>query len=175
MKTPFQIWLLTSLMCLLCLSKLAAQSEVSNHFDVSAGLSTTDNLNVGVRYNFGQNSVALNAGGYLAISGSWLVSSSFSYYRHLWGHSKHTLVFPWYIKAAVHFYYSESELTPGNFSDTRQAGVRFYVGRDFNITSRLNFSTAVGPVVIFFGEWYGDQRLKPHVLPGMDISIFYRL
>src|SRR5437870_466990 len=138
MKTPFQTWLLTLLMCLLCLSKLAAQPAISHHFDVSAGLSTTDAVNVGVRYVFGQNNVGLNAGGGLASGGFWQVTSSFSYYRHLWGHSKHTLVFPWYVKAAVHFNYSESELTPGNVSDTRQAGVRLYAGRDFNLTPRLN-------------------------------------
>jgi hypothetical protein len=175
MKTLFQTWLLASLICSLCLSNLVAQSGISNHFDVSAGLSTTDAFNVGLRYNFGQNNVALNAGGGLPSSSFWQVASSFSYYRHLWGHSKHTLVLPWYIKTAVHFNYSESELTPANFSDTRQAGFRFYAGRDFNLTSRLIFSPAVGPALIFFEEFYGNQRVKPHVQPGIDISLFYRL
>jgi hypothetical protein len=162
------------MMCLFCLSNVVAQSVISPHFDINAGLSTTDAINVGLRYNFAQNSVALNAGGGLASNGFWQVASSFSYYRHLWGHSKHTEVFPWYVKAAVHINYSESELTPGNVSNTRQAGVRLYMGRDFNLTSRLNISTAVGPILMFLDQFYGTQ-LKPSVQPGMDISIFYRL
>jgi hypothetical protein len=173
-KTLFQKWLLTSMLCLLCLSELVAQSSTPHHFDVSAGLSATDAFNVGLRYNFEQNGVALNAGGSLS-SGSWQVTSSLSYYRHLWGHSKHTAVFPWYIKSAVHFSYSKSEVTPGNLSDTRQAGVRLYAGRDFNLTSRLNFSTAIGPVFMLFDEFYGNQRVKPHAQPGLDISMFYKL
>jgi hypothetical protein len=174
MKTLFQTWCLTSLIYMPFLQSAIAQPGITNQFDFNIGLSITDGINLGLRDSFGQNQIGVNLGGGLPHDGFWQVISSVSYYRHLWGHSKHTQIMPWYIKSAVHFNYSESELTHGNFSDTRNAGVRLYMGRDFNLSSQLGFSTAIGPAFIFFDEFYGDQKVKPHTLAGLDLMIFYR-
>lgn len=175
MKTLLQTSGLTAVIWLLCSLYSNGQSNLSNGYDFNAGLSSTDALNIGLRYGFGQNNIGINLGGDLPARGFFHVVTSASYYRHLWGRSKHTAVMPWYIKGAVHFNYSESELTPGNFSDTRNAGARVYLGRDFNLSSRLGFSTALGPILIFFNELYGNQRMKPHWTIGMDLMAFYRL
>lgn len=172
MKTLIQTWLLSIVFPTLSSS---AQPGVPNHFDFSAGLSSTEAINVGLRYGFGQNSVGVSFGSGLPTRGFWQAISSVSYYRHLWGHSKHTLVLPWYIKGALHYSYSEVELTSGNFTHTRQAGIRVFAGHDFNLTSRVNFSMATGPIHIFLDEFYNNKKLKPHFLPGMDVVIFYRL
>jgi hypothetical protein len=175
MKLLFRTWFLTSLIFLLCLGVAFAQPEKTNHYDFNAGLSSTDATNFGARNSFGQNDIGVNIGGTLPTKGFFQVISSISYYRHLWGHSKHTGIMPWYCKAAVHFHYSESELTPGNFSHTRSAGVRLYMGRDFNLSPRLALSSSLGPIFIFFDEFYGRQRVKPHTEGGLDLMIFYRL
>lgn len=174
MKTLVQIWLSASVMYSLSLVNLVAQPGITNHFDISAGLSTTEAINIGVRYNFGQNSIGLNAG-MLPTSRSWRFISSFSYYRHFWGYSNRNVVWTGYLKAAGHYTYSNAEFTQGNISIKRVAGARLYAGHDFNLTSRLNFSTALGPMLVFFDYPYGTQRRKHRLLAGMDLSIFYRL
>lgn len=173
MKTLFQLWYFALLISLSVTTSLTAQP--TKYYDVNASLSITDAFNVGFRYGFGQNNIGVNLGGALPRGGFWLVIPSVSYYRHLWGHSKFTDVMPWYIKGAVHFLYSESELTRGNTSATRHTGARVYMGRNFNITPRLTFSSAIGPVYIFLNEYYGNQRVEPRVVPGLDLMIFYRL
>lgn len=175
MKTLFQTWLLTSFLYSLTSAKLIAQPALSNHFDLNIGLSTAEALNIGTRYNFGQNSIGVNVGGGLPSIGAWQIIPSLSYYRHLWGHSRHTLILPWYMKAAVQYEYFESELTRGNTSSGRSAGARLYLGRDFNITPRLNFSTALGPMLFLLEDYYGHRVPKPRLVPGMDLSIFYKL
>src|SRR5689334_7604480 len=121
MKTLIHIWLLTSLMYLPILPCMAQQSKALNHFDANIGLSTADATNVGVRYNFKQNSIGINIGGGIPSRQAWQIISSVSVYRHLWGNSKFTEVMPWYLKAGVHFDYSESHLTPGRTQAVRQA------------------------------------------------------
>lgn len=175
MKTLLQVSSFTAVICLLCLLHVNGQSGLTPGYDFNVGLSSTDALNFGLRYGFGQNNVGINLGGDLPGRGFFHIVTSASYYRHLWGHSKHTVVMPWYIKAAAHFSYSESELTRGNFSDTRNAGARLYLGRDFNLCSRLGFSTAMGPLFIFFNEYYGNQRINPRLTVGMDLMAYYRL
>src|SRR5688500_15002827 len=127
MKTLIQTWLLTSLVSLQCSTLLLAQSDITKHFDLNVGASVTDGYNVGARYNFGQKALGVNFGGGLPYDGAWQIISSVSYYHHLWGHSKHTKILPWYLKGAVHFNYAEHQLTRGNFSHYRQAGVRLYL------------------------------------------------
>ena len=175
MKTLLQKSVVTAAICLFVSLQGNGQSDVPNDNDFNLGLSSTDALNVGLRYGFGQNKIGINVGGDLPAKGFFHVVTSASYYRHLWGKSKHTAVMPWYLKAAAHFNYSESELTPGNFSDTRNAGARIYMGRDLNLSSRLGLSAAIGPILIFFDESYGNQRVKPHGTAGMDLMAFYRL
>jgi hypothetical protein len=175
MKTLFQTWLLTALLYLQCSASLLAQSEVVNHFDLNIGLSWTDMLNAGVRYNFGQNAVGANFGSEHPRDAVWQIISSVSYYRHLWGHSKHTAIRPWYLKGTAHFYYTEYPITRPYSSNTQRAGVRLFLGRDFNISPRLAVSTATGPLLMFYQEGYENGRSKPHVLPGIDLMAFYRL
>ncbi len=175
MKTLFQTWLLTCLLYLQANHTAFAQAEPGNHFDVNVSLSSTDALSIGMRYSFGQNDLGINIGCGLPRRHAVLVIPSISYYRHLWGKSKYTEVMPWYLKAAGHFTYSESELTRGNISDTRRAGARLYLGRDFNLSSRLVFSTAIGPILIVFEEFYNNHIIRNRMTAGTDLMIFYRL
>lgn len=175
MKTLLRTWLLIALSFFSCSTSLVAQSLTAKRFDLNLGISSTDALNIGIRYGFRQNEIGLNIGGTLPAPGFFHIISSLSYYRHLWGKSRHSNVLPWYIKGAVHYSYSESELTQGDFFDTSHAGVRLYLGRDLNFSPRLGASIASGPFVYFFEEFYDGQRLRPRIRAGVDLMLYYRL
>ena len=148
MKTLFQIWLLASLLYWPLPQRCNAQPKTFSHYDANLGLSTADAVNVGILYNFRQNAIGVNVGGGLPDKHFWQVIASISVYRHLWGKSRFTGIMPWYAKGAVHYNYSKSELRPGYVSGTRLAGVRLYMGRDLNISPRLGFTAAAGPLMI---------------------------
>lgn len=175
MKTLVQILLLFLLIFFRTPNSVFAQQEIKSHYDINVGLSTSDALNFGLRYGFGQNNIAVNIGGDWPARSFFQIVGSFSYYRHLWGESRHTGVRPWYAKAAIHYNYSESELTRGNFSIMRRAGARLHLGRDFNLLPRLGFSTSVGPMLILYERFYDDQKLRKRAVASMDLMIYYRL
>lgn len=156
---------------------VVAQHRILDSLDINAGLSGTDHNNVGLRYRRGQNSFGLNGSLWWRqnVGLSWAGVSA-TYYRHLWGKSAFAYQRPWYLKTGIHYSYHASELTPREVSSVRQAGTRFYLGRELNVSWRWGFSVAGGAAVTLWYEWYdGHRGSRPFVEPGVDILAFYRL
>lgn len=176
MKTFVQHWVV--LIGLFFISSLAvAQPHFLDSLDVNGGLSTTDHINIGIRYRFNQNNIGVNVGTVLPERhiGFGLVAVSVTYYRHLWGHSKYTHQRPWYLKTGVHYEYARSQLTPREISDTRQIAARLYLGRDFNFSRQFGLTFSQGPRLMLFNEFYDGTHTSPYIDWGFDFLLFYRL
>jgi hypothetical protein len=175
LKTLVRHWLSLLFSFLLISNRGLAQPYSLDLLDFNAGLSTTDNINIGVRYHFNQNNIGVNVGTVLPEKGFGLVAVSATYYRHLFGHSMYTHQRPWYVKSGVHYVYSYSQLTPDKISDTREVATRLHLGRDFNFSRQLGLTFSLGPMLIIFSEFYDGTRSRPYINGGFDILLFYRL
>jgi hypothetical protein len=152
------------------------QSLGQEKINVSAGLSSTEGLNVGlhsqlkqaqIRIGFG--TVLLNDNGFISVSGD--------IYYHFAGVSELSDRRPWYGRIGLTYcryendYFINKDLFLNlqigrDFNISRKIGIEFNVGPNFQL---FHYRTEIATSVSFF------QDLSFFVYPGFGICLFYRI
>jgi hypothetical protein len=145
---------------------------------ITAGLTTTDAPNLGVRYRIGQTLLWCNVGIGTLGRGRYFLTVGPSVTRHLWGTSKKTDLKPWYVKLGLTGVTYALPLTPRDTESARLIYAKVQLGRDFNFTRRVGTTFSIGPSARVYLKWNRPDRTSNIDLinyASFDMNIFYRL
>jgi hypothetical protein len=178
MGYAFQFYFLKSsfLVITLFLPLFCHAQSIPERFDINGGISASDFINVGMRYEFNQNQVGINIG----VKPEKYTIKSLSYYRHTFGKSKHTTLKPWFAKAAVS-YFKDTQEPPFTNIFQRTIIARLHAGRHIYFSKRIGFMFAVGPIYrISFKREYKNGGTLPGKMPNdffpasIDLALFFK-
>ncbi len=149
--------------------------------NLTGGIGQPEMLNVGVRLQYDQVQIGVNAGTNLAYKNSnFDVSGEF--YYHFGGRSSYTSLQPWYAKAGLTYLSSE-----GDWEKRTNLVLVPRLGREFNITSEFGIALEAGIMVMLIdnnqakkertGSVSGDLDLigSEVLMTSAGVKIFYRL
>jgi hypothetical protein len=182
MKTFIQRGVVLVVLLLLCELACAQQRHVLDSVDVYTGISFPDWFTVGARHRFGQNNVGITFGSFPDYEGRFKsLMIVLGYYRHLFGHSKHTHQMPWFVHAGAGYYHIPHQpLRYYYYEPHIQEHIvraRVYAGRDLNLSDRVGFSISYGINVIVYAEYDDMKDIHVPAAPvsgGLDVIFFYR-
>lgn len=147
--------------------------------DIAAGVGFPELVNLGVRFQLGQEQLSLY-GGTLPGSDNKLFTVGADYYYHFGGVSNLSNRRPWYVKAGLNYFHDESEFVRNTtlFLVPR-------IGRDLNLSRRIGFALEGG---VFLLLSHSEVEIKPRdspcwlcgggfvsIGPSLGLSLFYRL
>ena len=146
---------------------------------LTAGVSTTDAANLGIRYRLNQSQLWCNigVGGIGRYNRFFTIGPAFS--QHLWGTSKNTDLKPWYVKLAFTGVSYSMQLTRLERETAREVYTKVHLGRDFNITKRAGVTVSVGPSGRVYRKWNRPYERAAKIdlinYASFDLNLYYRL
>lgn len=177
MKPPIALVVVA---CLLVI-QTHAQFLKDGRTEINIGASSTDAINAGFQYRFGQSEVGFNVGRlFTRLPGYRFIAFSPSFHHHLWGKSKWTDLKPWYAKVAATNRYFSMRNNP-DFGDQRGRDflLRVHLGRDFNFSKRTGFTASIGPCTTIY--WNSNSSSEDEngfvfsIAPSLDLSFYYQM
>jgi hypothetical protein len=146
---------------------------------ITAGLSTTDAPNLGIRYRKNQSQWWFNVGLSAIGRNSHFISLGPGFSQHLWGASKKTDLKPWYVKLGLTGIDYALPLTRQYTERAQITYAKVHLGRDFNITKRAGFTFSIGPSARVYQKWNGPYERTAKIdlinYASFDVNVFYKL
>jgi len=159
------VFLLFNTLLLPFTKDVKAQGKVN----ITAGIGTTDLLNLGFRFQFQQSQIGVSMGTLPSKNGGFSVSSSYHY--HFGGSSNLSKLRPWYGKTGLVFLKTETE----TFTDS-YLFIDFRIGREVNFSTKMSIAIDAGPAIQLIhtttdsaGGWSFP------VFPALGLTFFYRI
>ena len=167
--------------CCIVFLLLAHTSRAQERYNLAGGFGTPEMLNVGVRVQFDQIQLGINAGtNPVYKNDNFSVSGDF--YYHFGGRSVHTRLPPWYVKSGLTYMTSE-----GNWEKRMNLILVPRLGRELNLSPEFGIALEAGIMILLIDSntpkkertegVSGDLDLigSGVLMPSAGLKIFYRL
>jgi hypothetical protein len=165
-----------SIAVIILLGSLSVTVSGQSKTSLTVSLGVPELVNTGVRFNFDQFQIGMNAGVFPDF-GSLLVSVSANFYYHFAGESDFTSIRQYYVMSGVNLLRSGME----NRSDMHLF-LNLRVGKELNFSKRVAFAIDGGIIYQFYYTYTyrglvdgaSESQRGPAILPSISLTYIYR-
>jgi hypothetical protein len=156
------------------------ETNAQERINISAGVGTTEALNLGIRFQLKQSQIGFTIGSYpyklngLPTGTSPYGVFSTSYYHHFAGRTRYSIRKPWFYKVGISYLRGVEE-------DViyKRGTVNLTLGRDLNLNKRFGVNICAGAAIIPYSVHTSDDvvyqdgtGIQPY--PILELSVYYR-